>query len=57
MKSIDSADYPTFEEWWEEVMAYADHLQMSIHHVEEEFVIDGVFYPIDLTSIHELGLN
>ena len=48
MTAIDSQDYETFEEWWEEVIAYANHFQMAIHHVEEEFVIDGVFYPVFL---------
>ena len=48
MKSIDSADYDTFEEWWEEVKAYADEHRLSYTHCEEEFIIEGVFYPVGL---------
>ena len=48
MIQIDSADYEDFDEFWEEVEAYADEHRLSYTFVEEEMIIDGIFYPIDL---------
>ena len=48
MKHIDSIDYIDFDDFWEEVKAYADEHQMSYSHVEEEFILDGIFYPVGL---------
>ena len=48
MKPIDSIDYIDFDDFWDEVQAYADEHQLSYAQVEEEFIIDGVFYPVPL---------
>ena len=39
---IDSIDYIDFDDFWEEVQAYADQYNLSYAFVEEEFIIDGV---------------
>ena len=48
MKSINSIDYIDFDDFWDEVKAYADEHCLSYSFVEEEFIIDGVFYPVGL---------
>ena len=48
MRAIDSLDYENFEDWWEEIVAYAEHHRLAQSYVEEEFIIDAVFYPIGL---------
>lgn len=48
MDRIDSADYNDFDDFWEEVKAYADQYNLSYSFVEEEMIIDGVFYPVHL---------
>mgnify|MGYP001170924998 FL=1 len=45
---IDSIDYIDFDDFWEEVQAYADQYNLSYAFVEEEFIIDGVFWPVHL---------
>jgi hypothetical protein len=47
-------DFDTFEEWWEQIKAYADEYHLSYTHVEEEFVINGEFIPVHLEYEHEL---
>ena len=53
MTAIDSMDYNNFEDWWEEIVAYAEHYKLSQSYVEEEFIIDAVFYPVALESYAE----
>ena len=48
MDRIDSIDYIDFDDFWEEVKAYADQYNLSYSFVEEEMIIDGVFYPVHL---------
>ena len=56
MKPIDSIDYIDFDDFWEEVKAYADEHCLSYAQVEEEFIIDGVFYPVGLLSQSDCDL-
>ena len=44
----DKGELQDFDEWWEELKAYADQYQMSYAYVEEEFVIDGELIPVHL---------
>jgi len=41
-------EFDTFEKFWEEVKGYADEHLLSYTYVEEEFILDGEFIPIDL---------
>ena len=41
--------YDNFEDFWEEVKAFADQYRLSYSYVEEEFVIDGELVPVHLT--------
>lgn len=45
--------FDEFEEWWSQIKAYADEHNMSYSHVEEEFIIDGEFFPIELEYIEK----
>ena len=53
MKGIDCLDYANFDDWWDVVKAFADQYNLSYTHCEEEFVIDGVLFPVHLEFEHE----
>lgn len=38
----------SFEDFWANIKAFADEHRMSYTHVEEEFIIDGIFIPVPL---------
>ena len=40
----------TFEDFWQEVEAFAEQNLLSTTYVEEEFIIDGEFIPVHLTK-------
>ena len=48
-----NGELQNFDQWWEEVKAYADQYQMSYAYVEEEFVIDGELIPVHLNFDHD----
>ena len=41
-------EHEDFEEWWQEIEAYAEQYRLSLCFVEEEFILDGEFIPIHL---------
>ena len=44
----------TFEDFWEEVEAFAKQNRLPTCYVEEEFIIDGEFLPLHLTWQEDL---
>ncbi len=36
--------YETFENMWEDTKALAKKLDLPLHYIEEEWIIDGVLY-------------
>ena len=41
--------YDNFEDFWDEVTAFANQYRLPLHYVEEEFVIDGELHAVHLT--------
>ena len=50
---VDAMDFNDFDDFWAVVEAYADQYNLSVSHVEEEFIIDSVLYPVHLSYEHE----
>ena len=57
----DRIDDDSFRNWdrewddfWAEVEGYAEHHGLTTRHVEEEWILDGEFIPVEATYFHEL---
>ena len=55
-KALDEMDNwdNQWNEFWNEIEAYAQHHRVPTRYIEEEFLIDGEFVSIDITYMHEL---
>ena len=45
---LDAYNDKTFELFWAEVEEYAKHMDLPLHYVEEEFIIDGDLVKVNL---------
>ena len=40
--------HENFECFWDDVLAYAEQYRISTRYIEEEFIIEGEFFPVHL---------
>jgi len=41
-------NHQTFEDFWEDICAFAEQNRISTDYVEQEFILDGRFIPVHL---------